>query len=193
MFVLSRWSGGLLTRYPAKSLLIIGPLIAAAGFMLFALPGIGGSYWRTFFPAILLLGFGMSVTIAPLTTVVMTSVPEDHAGIASGTNNAVSRVAGLLAIAVLGVVLATGFNRTLNHQMDVLALNRSARAEIDAQRQKLAAVQTADPNGRLAVEKSFVAGYRLVIWIAALLAAAGSLTAFALIKDEARPAPQHSL
>src|SRR6266705_3035262 len=83
MFSLSRWSGGLVARYGSRGPLIFGPLIAAVGFGLFAVPSIGDSYWKGFFPAMIVLGFGMAVTVAPLTTVVMSSVDQDHAGTAS--------------------------------------------------------------------------------------------------------------
>ena len=111
------WSSDTSHRRPLARL-----LIAALGFALFSRPGIGGSYWTTFFPAVIVLGVGMAVSVAPLTTTVMNSVPPDHAGIASGINNAVSRVAGLVAIAVFGVILYSVFNRALDREFGSIAL-----------------------------------------------------------------------
>jgi predicted MFS family arabinose efflux permease len=193
MFALSRWAGGLVDRYGARAPLVVGPVIAAAGFALFAVPGIGGSFWTTFFPAVLLLGFGMTVTVAPLTTTVMNTLDPARAGLASGINNAVSRAAGLLAIALLGLVMRQAFDHALNRHLQALSVPPPLLAEVDAQRGRLGAIVLSPshpPAAKRAVEhavaQSFVSGFRWVMTISALLALASAAGAWFMIGGKAR-------
>jgi EmrB/QacA subfamily drug resistance transporter len=189
MFLLSRWSGGLVKRYGSRLPLIIGPMIAAAGFALFMRPGVGGSYWTTFFPAVVVLGVGMAVSVAPLTTTVMNSVKENRAGIASGVNNAVSRTAGLLSVAVLGMIMFHTFNSCLDRRLDQTAVPVELRRVLDSQRARLAAIEIPpDTNEQArevisqAIDECFVSGFRQVMLLGAALGLMSSLMAWLIIR-----------
>src|SRR5262245_35598593 len=140
IFLLSRWAGGLVQRYGPKIPLVIGPLVAGVGFALFILPGVHAIYWQDFFLPVVVLGTGMAVSVAPLTTTVMNSVTQNRVGIASGVNNAVARGASLLAIAVLGIVMLDCFNHALDRRLADWNLPPAASESLQAQRSKLAAV-----------------------------------------------------
>ena len=201
MFSLSRWSGGLVAHYGARMPLMIGPFIVALGFLLFTLPSTGASYWRSFFPAFLILGFGMAVSVAPLTTVVMSSVEQERAGTASGINNAVARLAGVLAIAVFGIVMTWAFNHRLESSLAGLDLQPDVNQAIQSNSIKLAGLEvprnldpTTAASVRSAVLESFIFGFRLVMAICALLAVASGLQSaagpFAPRRRETTPAEQ---
>ncbi len=181
IFLLSRWSGGLVARYGPRLPLICGPLIAALGFLLLARESIGGSYWTTFFAGIVVLGAGMSVSVAPLTTVVMNAIAPERAGVASGVNNAVSRLAGLIAIAVFSVIVAFVFDHALDQRVMALHLPAKVRNDVDAQRSQLAAGHVQDPRGQQAIAESFAEAYRVLTWICAGLALASSGAAIAFV------------
>lgn len=125
MALLSGWAGAVADRYGPRLPLSVGPAIAAAGFFLFGRVPTSASYWSGVLPAVVVMSLGMAVTVAPLTTTVMSAVSEGHAGVASGINNATSRVAVLLAVAVVGVVsggeFATGLT-AVSRLSAVLAL-----------------------------------------------------------------------
>ena len=200
MFSLSRWSGGLIERMGPRLPLTIGPLVVAVGYALFVLPGTNATFW-SFLPGVLVMGLGMAISVAPLTTTVMSSVDEEQAGVASGINNAVARTAGLLAVAVLGVVMLNVFSPRLAQQLSTLSIPESYRQSIFEQRIKLGGIEvgTQGEHGNTsslkndesqnqtevltAIRQSFVSGYRVVMLICAVLAGAGALVTWLVIKN----------
>ena len=193
LFLLSRWSGGLVQRYGAKLPLVIGPMIAALGFALFAAPGLNAIYWTHFFPAVVVLGLGMAISVAPLTTTVMNAVPENRVGIASGINNAVSRAAGLLAIAALGIVMLQVFNRSLDRRLLKIDIPSATRQAVDLHRINLAAIPLPEEISpatramlRQAINESFVDGFRRVMLVGATLAFASGIISWLLINGRRR-------
>jgi len=192
MFLLSRWSGGLVARVGSRLPLTVGPIVAAVALALYARPAIGGSYWTTFFPAVVVGGLGMAIVVAPLTTTAMTAVETQHAGVASGVNNAFARVAGLIAIAIFGIVLVRAFDARVRPALDQVRLPAPARAAVDRELPKLAGAQvnaSLEPAQRAGVQRAidtaFVSAFRLVMIGTALLALAAGATG-ALIREQPR-------
>ena len=188
MFSLSRWSGGLIARYGPKLPLIVGPLIVAAGFTLFAIPGVRAHYWTSFFPAFVVLGLGMAISVAPLTTVVMNSVAQERAGTASGINNAVARVAGVLAVAVLGIVMVAAFAHSLRDSLASLNLTPEVVHQLKSNVDRLGSLEApadADPQTvtmiLASIAQAFVRGFRLIMLICAGLAIASAAIAWRMI------------
>jgi EmrB/QacA subfamily drug resistance transporter len=174
---LSRWSGGLVERFGSRTPLTIGPLIVAVGFVLLALPGIGGSYWTTFLPGMVTIGLGMAVSVAPLTTTVMDSVDQRHAGVASGINNATARVAGALAVALLGAIAVGVMRNALDHRLAQLGTAPGLGRALQREAARLAeATVPANLSGAerasamRALAESFLESFRVNMLVAAGLA-----------------------
>jgi EmrB/QacA subfamily drug resistance transporter len=194
VFLLSRWAGGLVDTYGQRAPLVVGPLVAGLGYALFAWPSVGGSYWVTFFPGALVLGLGMAIAVAPLTTTVMSSVESAFAGTASGINNAASRVAALLAIALFGAIITPIFNWSLDRGLSARNVPAAVVAAVDSQRDRLAAIELPsqiDAASRLAasdaVANAFVLGFRWIMAISALGCVASALAAGLMIDGRKAP------
>jgi EmrB/QacA subfamily drug resistance transporter len=196
MGALSRWSGGLLDRFGARLPLIIGPAITALGSALLAWPGTGGSYATTFFLPMAILGLGMAVAVAPLTTAVINAVPTHRAGVASGVNNAAAAVASLLAVAIFGAVALQVYDRELDRHLAAQTVSAEVKQAVEGARGKFVAEpalarlqgedrQIADTIVRAALAHSIA----LVMWLAAALALLGALcAAIAIPSGVGRPA-----
>jgi MFS family permease len=182
---LSRWAGGLLDTFGPRLPLVIGPAISALGLGLIASMVVSGPYWVFFIP-IIILGFGMVISVAPLTTTVMNSVPANQTGTASGINNAVASVANLFAVAILGAVALGILNHALDQRLQDAAPSRGVQQAIQAAHGSfviepaLSKARDADQvAAEVIIKGSLAEGIRSVMLIAAVLAlsaaAAGTL------------------
>jgi EmrB/QacA subfamily drug resistance transporter len=189
--VLSRWSGGLLDRFGAHWPLTAGPIVAALGLALLALPDSQSGYWKTFVVPMTTLGLGMAVTVAPLTASVINAVDASQTGTASGVNNAVASVASLLVIAVLGPVATAVYDNSLDRHLAELGTSPEARAAVDHVRGRLVGVgvpMAVPANARQVVQSviadSLVETTRLIMAITAGMAVAAALCAALLIRPQ---------
>jgi EmrB/QacA subfamily drug resistance transporter len=193
LIVMSRWAGGLVARIGPRIPLTIGPALAGIGFYLFSQLGLTpgpSAYWTTFFPAMLLVGLGMGVTVAPLTTAVMGSAPTRSAGVASGINNAVARVANVLAVAILGglaLVVFTGLLSTISSDVPLTPEQQTTLLTVEAPKLG-AAVPPAGLSAQAAtrieqaIDRAFIQTYQLVMGISAALAWLSALIGLLLVE-----------
>jgi EmrB/QacA subfamily drug resistance transporter len=190
-FLLGRLSGRIVARFGTKLPLVVASLSVVAGLLMFALPGVEhGSYWTSFFPAMVVQGFGMALVITPVTTVALSSVEGEHSGLASGVNNAMARVAGLLAVAVLGLFAYGTFSATLDARLEGMDLPGGVRSELEAAKADLGAAEAPESVDTVtaarierAIDESFVAAFRAVMLVCAGLALASALAAALLVGD----------
>jgi EmrB/QacA subfamily drug resistance transporter len=196
--LLSPWAGGQVDQRGPRLFLTAGPLLVGVGFVALALPGLTqgpGDYWTTYLPGILIIGLGMGLTVAPLTTTVMGAVSPDHAGVASGINNAVSRQAGVVAIALFGAVALVSFSRALDTKTVHLSLTSAQQAALHDQASKLGDAKPPDSLDASttatvahAIDRSFVDTFRVIALIAAGLCWVSAALAGLLVENRAAPA-----
>jgi MFS family permease len=181
--LLSRWSGGLADRFGTRAPLIVGPAIAGAGFVMLGLVTGAADYWVFLLP-MAVLGLGLTITVAPLTTAVINGVAERQIGVASGVNNAVASIASLLFVAVLGTIALSTFGRSLDRHLMATNPSSEIREVVDSSREALSSpqlptnmsVRDRDTTRRLVTE-SFVETMRVIMFIAAALTWCGALAA----------------
>jgi EmrB/QacA subfamily drug resistance transporter len=197
--VMGRWAGGLVTRYGEKLPLVVGPVLAATGFILFAVPGLGGSYWTTYFPAVVVLGIGMSLVFGPLSVAILNAVESEHSGLGSGVNRSVQRTAKLLGLAVLAFLLLAAFDNSLDTRVDALDLPPSQKAALQAEQVNLGAndiLKGASSEDRIAVDhavdQAFINAFRLAMVVSAGMALTSAAAAALLIQGKRDDEPGES-
>jgi EmrB/QacA subfamily drug resistance transporter len=190
--VLSRFAGGFMDRNGPRLPLIAGPFLVGLGFLWMGFSGVTAGpldYWTTFLPGVVFVGVGMGFTVAPLSTSVMTSVASHYSGVASGINNAVSRTAGVLAIAIVGSLALIAFAGALESHTSGLGLSTQAHQALMAQASKLGEASVPPETGAqqaaavaASIKQSFVDAFHLVMFVCAGLAWTSALAAGILIK-----------
>lgn len=193
MVGLSFVMGSVVDRYGARLPLIMGPLFVAVGFVLFSMVGITGGqddYWTTFFIPICVFGVGMGITVAPLTTSVMGSVPQHNAGIASGINNAMSRSSQVLAVAIMGGIALVLFNQALLTNPGILNLPQNAQDHLSAESANLAGTSVPDTlsedvraDVQQVIRQSFASTFSVIMLIAAGMSLASAFFAGLLVEN----------
>lgn len=188
---LSRWSGKWADKSGIRTPLIIGPLFTTIGFFLFSLPGLTSGpsdFWGAFLPPTLLLGIGMGITVAPLTTAVMNAVPSERIGAASGINNTIARTAAVLAIAVMGALGLIRFEESLTARISHLKLNEAATDQLRKEIPQLAEAEpppTATEEQKIIIDKAikyaFIDTFKQSALIASILSGLSVLLAYFLI------------
>jgi len=185
---LSRWSGGMIVRFGARPLLIAGPVLTSVGFLLLGIYGTGSSYWANFFPGIFFMGLGMAISFAPLNTTVMSSVARSDAGTASGVNKAVSRLSGMLSVALLGALAISLFGQVLTKKMDQENIPEQVQQQMISETPNLAKAkipESVSPEIKVTLEKnvkqSFLSSFRIVMFVSAGLIFFGAVCAIVMI------------
>jgi len=190
MFLLARRFGALADRLGPRLFMGLGPIVAAAGLLLLLRVGLHPNYLRDVFPGVVLLGLGLSITVAPLTATVLSAAPAEHSGLASGVNNAVSRVAGLITIALAGAVVSahfysqvlSGLSTSLAHAGRSTAIKHAASATFQVHAASGFA-STDRPHVHAVLQAASVSAFHIAIVLAASLAALGGVLSLIGIRN----------
>jgi EmrB/QacA subfamily drug resistance transporter len=196
LFTLSRRMGALADRIGPRLFMGVGPIVGGIGLLLFMRVDESADYFSQVLPGVILFGLGLSATVAPLTATVLGAVDEQHSGVASGVNNAIARIAGLLAIAVLGAAVASAFSARVDSELGSRPLSPAARAAVKEAKARSLAVSPADrlrgperTRVRKALADSSTSAFRLGLGIGGALVILGGVASLVGITNPRREVP----